>query len=195
MFANQLTVAPNISVPAPWCAALHAIVHWQIQHGAFQNGTAASVSDVKCALDIARYLKREDIDWAALANYATSVGVRDEFQTGIGFAAELFHTRLPSDSAESSMGQRRLERYIDFRAFPGQSWISRRRARIMSVWACERAMYRLRLHNWSPVFLTLTQWCLRLVCLPFLAYLVGGLVIATFRSRSALSEPSFLGRA
>jgi hypothetical protein len=195
IFSEQLHLEPNLAVPAPWCAAMHAILHWQIQHGSFKFGMAAGVSDLKCALDVARYLRRRDVDWTMVTKCASSAGVYDELQAGITFATELFRTSIPCGLVVSSTGRSKLDRYIEFREFPGRNWVARRRARIMSVWAGERAMYKLRLRNWSPSYLTLAKWCLRLMCLPFLGYLYGGLVMATLRSKISLSAPRYLGRA
>jgi hypothetical protein len=195
MFANQFQIAPGLGVPAPWCAALHAIVHWQIQHDGFLSSESRGVRNIKCGLDVARYLTSEKVDWVALAAYATSVGIKDEFKAGMNLAAQMFGIELKQEAMTDRTGPGSLAFYRSARLSPEKLWIIRRKAKISAHWRCERVLYRIQLRTRNQIMLAAGLWLHRFLRLPIIAFLWTDLAVATLfptlianrgRTRSAL---------
>jgi hypothetical protein len=181
MFANQLRIAQGLSVPAPWCAALHAIVHWQIQHDVFHKGESRSSGNVKNGLEVARFLAREDIDWPSLAVYAKGVGIQNEFEAGVGLATELFGVELPREVVASGIGSDRLVFCLAARSSPARRRMLLQKARIAALWRCDRAMYRVHLRTKNPILLSASLWGHRMIHLPIITILWAGVAITSLR--------------
>jgi hypothetical protein len=195
MFEHSRSVAPGLSIPAPWSAALHAIAHWQVQHDAFRRGEPQTIGGVKCALDVARFLKRTDVDWFALAAYAQSVGLTRPFEAGVGLAAELFAINPPAGVVPDEVGARRASFLEEIYSSPAYRWRIARRARISAVWDCARPMYRLHLHTRNRAARFIALWSLRFLRLPLVMYLAAGLAAAALVPSWVAMTPSPLGRA
>lgn len=192
MFENERKLAGNLSVPAPWCAALHAIVHWQIQHDAFQRGSA-TVGDIKCAYDLARFLRQDEIDWNRLAAHADELAIRKQFEAALTISTGLFHVKAPSGMTHAATGDP-IERFFEVRASPWKRWIERRRARISSLWKCERAMYPVRLRTKDPILLGLAMGWMRTIRLPVTAFMLAGLGMELVRRKCGAASPGLVGR-
>jgi hypothetical protein len=164
MFAQRRVVAPGLAVAEPWCAAFHAVVHWQVQDGGLRRLT----STLRQILEAARFLERADVALDRLAKHADRVGARRELDVTVAFAAELFGVRVPAGLAPSEAARRHVARCLAIRDSPARVWIARERGHVLAMWDCKRARYRLILRQAGPAVTTATLWPRRLIRLPLM---------------------------
>jgi hypothetical protein len=164
MFAQRRVVAPGLAVAQPWCAAFHAVLHWQVQDGGLRRLT----SPLQKALEVARFLERADVDLDRLAKHAERVGARRELDVAVAFATELFGVRVPAGLGPSEAAHRHVARCLAIRDSPARVWIARERGHVLAMWDCKRARYRLFLRGAGPAHTTAALLPRRLIRLPLM---------------------------
>jgi Uncharacterised nucleotidyltransferase len=164
VFANARPIANGILIPSPWCRALHAMIHWQIQ----DLGLSRSTVPLKELLEVARFLARDDVDWIKLAAHARRVGCIRACEAAVGLAAELLDAPIPEALRPGKSAERHAGRALVRRASPLRTWLATEMWRACTLWRCEKVAYRLALRG-SPVPLTrIAVWAARIVRLPIL---------------------------
>jgi hypothetical protein len=167
MFTGRRIVAPGLAVAQSWCAAFHAMVHWQQHH----NGLRQFSSDLQTAFEVARFLRRNDVDLERLARHAASVGMQREVQAAAVFATELFAARTPAAFQPSPYARRYLARCLAIRKSPARAWIASRRARVLRMWDCKRTVYRAYVEGVAPERARATLWIKRIIRLPMMLWI------------------------
>jgi hypothetical protein len=164
IFAHRRGVAPGLAVAEPWHAAFHSLMHWQVQH----SGLRRLQAPLRNVFEFVRYLERDDLDLDRLTAHAERVGLKREYDAALAFAVELFGVRLPAGHVPSGAGRRHVARCLAIRGSPALVWIARERGRILAMWDCKRAMYRLCLQGAGPVRTAAALWAQRLIRLPLM---------------------------
>ena len=172
-FAERKAVAPGLALAPSWFAAFHAILHWQFQDG----GRLQLTSQLRPALEVARYLMRDDIDFDRLAVHAERCGRRAEVEIAVAFAVELFGASAPANLAPTARAREHVARCLAIRESAARSWIAQQSGRMVAMWTCKRTAYALDIKNAGPLRRGVTLWSLRLLRLPLIAlcglYVVG----------------------
>jgi hypothetical protein len=165
LLADARAVAPGLLLPAPWARAFHAIMHWQIQ----DHGGSRRTLPLKEVLEIARFLARTDVDWAALSVRAELLRVGDECTQAIASAALLLNASVPGEIALQPASERWVARSIARRASPLGTWLATQIWRAGTLWRCEKVAYRCALRGMKPAAIHRAVWGARAVRLPLLA--------------------------
>ena len=165
VFANAKYIAPGLLQPAPWCRALHALIHWQIQDCGLSRGTIP----VKDILEVARFLARADVDWSSVLAQADAVGARKACMAAIVLARELLAAPLPQGFTLGPDAKKHLERALARRSSPISTWLATEMWRAGTLWRCEKIMYRRFLRGATPPTVLAAVWLGRLSRLPYLA--------------------------
>src|SRR3984893_8268251 len=121
IFDRARPVAAGLLLPAPWCRAFHAIIHWQIQ----DFGISRATMTLKDVLEIDRFLARSDIDWAALAAHARAVRAMHACEAAVALAGNLFGTPCPREIQLSAFGRGPVALAFLRKASPWRAWFAR----------------------------------------------------------------------
>ncbi len=111
VFGGARSVAPGLLLPAPWCRALHAIIHWQIQ----DLGLSRNTVRLKDVVEIARFLARGDVGWDRVAAHARAVGSLDACEAAVALAAELLGASVPRALTPGRTARRHVARALSVR--------------------------------------------------------------------------------
>jgi Uncharacterised nucleotidyltransferase len=156
--------AAGLLLPAPWCRAFHAIIHWQIQ----DFGISRATMPLKDVLEVDRFLARSDVDWAALAAHAGAVGAMEACEAAIALAVDLFGASRPDEFPLRAFGRRHVALALLRKASPWRTWLAREKWRAGTLWRCEKVAYRWALKGAPPAAIHAAVWAGRLVRLPHL---------------------------
>lgn len=179
IFENRRTIGAGLSLPRPWVALMHSIVHWQIHHYGYQLG----LQRILDGLDIAKFLRRDDIDWDALMRHVERVGIRRQLNAALATATQLFGAQAPNRIASSNAGSRYVARVLKTRESRLRSWQAKQGQRILRLWDGQRFVYRMAVRQRSAAVTGVGLWGLRVWRLPLIfSHLlsVGMLHIAIF---------------
>ena len=164
IFDRARPAAAGLLLPAPWCRAFHAIIHWQIQ----DFGISRATMPLKDVLEIDRFLARSDVDWAALAAHAGAVGAMEACEAAIALAVDLFGASRPDAVPLRAFGRRHVALALSRKASPWRTWLAREKWRAGTLWRCEKVAYRCGLNGAHPAVIHAAVWAGRLVRLPYL---------------------------
>jgi hypothetical protein len=164
IFDRVRPVAAGLLLPAPWCRAFHAIIHWQIQ----DFGISRATMPLKDVLEIDRFLARSDVDWAALAVHAGAVGAMEACEAAIALAVDLFGASRPDEIPLRAFGRRHVALAFLRKASPWRTWLAREKWRAGTLWRCEKLAYRCGINGAHPATIHAAVWAGRLVRLPYL---------------------------
>jgi hypothetical protein len=172
VFASAKYAAPGLLLPAPWCRALHAIIHWQIQ----DCGLSRCTTPVKEILEVARFLARPDVDWTSVLAHAGVAGASKACTAAIVLASELLAAPLPQRFALGSDASKHIRRSLARRSSPISTWLATEMWRAGTLWRCEKIAYRRFLCGAKPPTIAAAVWLGRAARLPYLT--ARGLTIA-----------------
>jgi hypothetical protein len=164
IFDRARSVAAGLLLPAPWCRAFHAIIHWQIQ----DFGISRATMPLKDVLEIDRFLARSDVDWAAPAAHAGAVGAMEACEAAIALAVDLFGASRPDEIPLRAFGRRHVALALSRKASPWRTWFAREKWRAGTLWRCEKVAYRWAIKGAQPTAIHAAVWAGRLVRLPHL---------------------------
>jgi hypothetical protein len=167
------SVAPGLSIPLPWMRAFHAIIHWQIH----DHGASRGTLPLKELIEVARFLARPDVDWAAVHAQAMRVGALEACETAIAAAAALLDAPVPREFGTIAPARERTERAIARRDDPLRTWLATQIWRAGSLWRCEKIAYRCALRGNSPSLTIAIVWAARIIRLPVLGLRAGGIAL------------------
>jgi Uncharacterised nucleotidyltransferase len=187
-FGSAKFIAPGVLQPAPWCRALHAIIHWQIQ----DCGSSRCTTPVKEILEVARFLARPDVDWQLVLAHAGAVDTSKACAAAMVLASELLAAPLPQRCVLGPDASKHLRRSLARRASPISTWLATEMWRAGTLWRCEKVAYRRFLRGAGPRAIAAAVWLGRAVRLPYLA--ARGITIAA-RYAGLRVRPRRLGAA
>jgi hypothetical protein len=173
VFGGARSAAPGLLLPAPWCRAFHAIVHWMVQ----DLGLSRSMVRLKDLVEIARFLARDDVDWEEVAAHACAVGSRETCEAAVALAAELLGAPVPNALTPGRLARRHVAYALAVRASPPRTWLATELWRAGTLWRCEKIAYRLALRGARPASVRLAVWMARVVRLPILAVRLVGILV------------------
>ena len=165
VFGSARPVAPGLLLPAPWCRAFHAIIHWQIQ----DLGLSRSTVRLKDVVEIARFLARGDVDWDRVAAHARAVGSFEACEAAVALAAELLGAPVPRALTPGRTARRHVARALAVLASPLRTWLTTEMWRAGTLWRCEKIAYRLAIRGATRRRIWVTVWTARIARLPILA--------------------------
>jgi hypothetical protein len=165
-------VAPGLLLPAPWHRAFHAIIHWQVQ----DCGRSRATTPLKDILEVARFLARPDVDWAALAAHARKVRATDACESAVALASALLGAPVPREIATAEKGERHVVRALVRRASPLRTWFATQLWRAATLWRCEKVAYRTAISGGKPAIVAMVVWSRRIAQLPILAVRLIGII-------------------
>jgi hypothetical protein len=172
IFDRARPAAAGLLLPAPWCRAFHAIIHWQIQ----DFGISRATMPLKDVLEIDRFLARSDVDWAALAAHAGAVGAMGACEASIALAVDLFGASRPDAVPLRAFGRRHVALALSRKASPWRTWLAREKWRAGTLWRCEKLAYRYGINGAHPATIHAAVWAGRLVRLPYLFVRAVGII-------------------
>ena len=172
VFNRARPIAAGLLLPPPWCRAFHAIIHWQMQ----DFGISRATMPLKDVLEVDRFLARSDVDWAALAAHARTVGAMQACEAAIALAVDLFGASNPREVPLHTFGRRHVALALSRKASPWRTWFAREKWRAGTLWRCEKVAYRWALKGASPAAIHAAVWAGRLVRLPHLFVRAVGLL-------------------
>jgi hypothetical protein len=172
IFDRARPVAAGLLLPAPWCRAFHAIIHWQIQ----DFGISRATMPLKDVLEIDRFLARSDVDWAVLAAHAGAAGAMEACEAAIALAVDLFGGSRPHEIPLRAFGRRHVARALSRKASPWRTWLAREKWRAGTLWRCEKVAYRCGISGAHPAVIHAAVWAGRLVRLPYLFVRTVGII-------------------
>jgi Uncharacterised nucleotidyltransferase len=129
----------GLRLPPPWYAALHAMIHWQVQNDAYRRRG----SGIREIIETARHLQRSDVDWNSLAEHARRCGVLRECSAAVAFAQQLLGERAPSVLQASEESRSHVRRSLLVQQSPSRARILREKARNTRLWRGDRTLYKL----------------------------------------------------
>jgi hypothetical protein len=157
-------VGEGLWLPAPWCRAFHAVIHWQIQDCGLSRRTAR----LKDIVEVSRFLARSDVDWGALLFHARRVGAEPACEAAVALAAELLSAPVPNAIALTGRGRRHVRRALARRASPFGTWLATEMWRAGTLWRCEKVAYRAALRGAGRVRVATAMIGGRAIRLPLL---------------------------
>ena len=172
VFGQARPIAHGLLLPAPWCRAFHAIIHWQVQ----DFGTSRATMRLKDVLEVDRFLARSDVDRSALATHARAVGAIEACEAATALASELLGSPSPREIPVRAVGRRHVARALSRQASPWRAWLARERWRAGTLWRCEKVAYRCAVRGANPVSIRAAVWAGRLVRLPHLCVRAIGII-------------------
>jgi len=172
MFNSSRPVADGLLLPAPWCRAYHAFIHWQLQ----DFGKARTTIPLKEIVDIDRFLRRPDIDWAALAAHARGNGTTKACEAAIALTVSLFGAPCPAEIPLTGFGRRHVALALARRTSQWRTWVAREKWRTGTLWRCEKIAYRLAVRGAGPAKIQAAVWTGRVLRMPLLFVRTLGLV-------------------
>jgi hypothetical protein len=164
-------VGAGLLLPAPWCRAFHAIIHWQVQDFGLQRATPP----VRELLEVDRFLRADRVDWSRVMAHAHAVGVRPACEAAIALAATVLNAPTPAGVAVSKSGRKHVTRALRRRDSPLRTWLATQKWRAGTLWRCEKVAYRLALSGWRPPMRGGLLVFHRLIRLPYLAVRIVGI--------------------
>jgi hypothetical protein len=172
VFDRAHPIAAGLLLPATWCRAFHAIIHWQIQ----DFGISRATMPLKDVLEVDRFLARSDVDWAVLAAHAGAAGAMEACEAAIGLAVELFGGSRPHEMPLRAFGRRHVALALSRKASPWRAWFAREKWRAGTLWRCEKLAYRCGINGGHPATIYAAVWAGRLVRLPYLFARIVGII-------------------
>jgi len=130
IFERARPISKGLLLPAPWCRAFHAIIHWQLQ----DFGGARANMPLKDMLEVSLFLRRSDVDWGALAKHARAIGAMRACEAAIALAAKLLNAPIPSEIPLGAYGQRHVALALARKASPWRTWFAREKWRAGTLW-------------------------------------------------------------
>jgi hypothetical protein len=164
VFDRARPAAAGLLLPAPWCRAFHAIIHWQIQ----DFGISRATMPLKDVLEVDRFLARSDVEWAALAAHARAVGAMPACEAALALAGNLFGAPCPREIPLGAFSRRHVALALSRKASPWRTWLAREKWRAGTLWRCEKVAYRWAIKGAQPTAIHAAVWAGRLVRLPHL---------------------------
>jgi hypothetical protein len=164
VFDCAQSIAAGLLLPAPWCRAFHAIIHWQIQ----DFGLSRATMPLKDVLEVDRFLARSDVDWAVLSAHVGAAGAMEACEAAIALAVDLFGGSRPHEIPLRAFGRRHVARALARKASPWRTWLAREKWRAGTLWRCEKVAYRCGINGAHPAVIHAAVWAGRLVRLPYL---------------------------
>jgi hypothetical protein len=158
-------IAPGILLPAAWMRAFHAMIHWQVQ----DHGYSRASLPLKEIVEVARFLARSDVDWAALSEHAARMRALEPCEAAVAAASELLAAPVRRELPPGAAGRRWVERALARRASPLRTFIATEIWRAGTLWRCEKVAYRCALRGMRPSGIPIVVWGARIVRLPLLA--------------------------
>lgn len=162
VFAASRPAADGLVLPASWCRAYHAMIHWQFQDLGVTRATIA----LKEMVDVDRFLRRADVDWAALVAQARSVNALKACEAAIALTSALFSSPCPATIPITEFGRRHVALALTRKASPWRTWLAREKWRAGTLWRCEKIAYRAALRGAGPHGVRAAVWLARLVRSP-----------------------------
>lgn len=179
-------VAPGLSLAPVWMRFFHAIIHWQVQDHGGSRGTLP----LRELLEVARFLARSDLDWAALSTHAARVDAIQACEMAIASAVELLDARTPPQLVPGSAARRWVTRSLARRDSPLGTWVATQRWRAGTLWWCDKVRYRAALQGTRPILIALRVWGARFVRLPLLAVRATSIAFQALAWARAARRPS-----
>jgi hypothetical protein len=174
VFASAQRVAAGLWLPAPWCRAFHAMIHWQIQ----DFGLSRRTTPLKDVQEVSHFLQRSDVDWAALSMHARAVGASEACKAASALAAALLGTPVPGELMVADRGTRRhVALCLARRASPVRAWLATQAWRAGTLWRCEKIAYRLGIRGAAAPTIRAAVWAGRFVRLPLLVVRAVGIAV------------------
>jgi hypothetical protein len=180
------SAAPGLSLAPVWMRFFHAIIHWQVQDHGGSRGTLP----LRELVEVARFLGRSDLDWAALAAHAERVGAIPSCELAIASAVALLDARMPPRLIPGSAAQRWVTRSLARRDSPLGTWVATQRWRAGTLWWCDKVRYRAALQGTRPALIALKVWGARFVRLPLLAVRATGIALQALAWAGIARRPS-----
>jgi hypothetical protein len=172
IFEWATPIADGLVLPAPWCRAYHAFIHWQLQ----DFGITRATMPLKEIVEVDRFLRRADIDWRALAAHARSTGTLKACEAAIALASTFLGSPRPEEIPATDFGSRHVSRALLRKSSPWRSWIARETWRAGTLWRCDKIAYSAAIGGAGPVKTQVAVWTGRLLRLPLLAGRFAGVV-------------------
>lgn len=160
-----LPFAPGLSLAPAWMRFFHAVVHWQVQDHGGSRGTLP----LRELVEVARFLARSDVDWAAFSTHAARVEATPACETAIAGANALLNAPVPPQLVPGSAARRWVTRSLARRDSPLRTWVATQRWRAGTLWRCDKVRYKAALQGTRPALIALKVWGARIVRLPLLA--------------------------
>ncbi|MGA3141137.1 MAG: nucleotidyltransferase family protein [Xanthobacteraceae bacterium] len=164
VFDSAREVAPGLVVPAPWCRAYHALIHWQVH----DFGKTRATVPLKEMVEVDRFLRRADVDWEVLAAHARGNGTARACEAAIALTATLLGAPAPNAMPLTAFGRRHVALALARKMSPWRTWLAREKWRAATLWRCEKIAYRSAIRGASSATTTAAVWTGRLVRLPVL---------------------------
>jgi hypothetical protein len=177
VFGSARPVARGLLLPAPWCRAFHAVIHWQIQ----DLGLSRSTVRLRDVVEIARFLARVDVDWDRVVAHARAVGSVEACEAAVALAAELLGAPVPNALTPGRTARQHVARALSVRASPLRTWLATEMWRAGTLWRCEKTAYRLSIRGARPARIGVAMWTARVIRLPILAVRVVGIMLRGVR--------------
>jgi hypothetical protein len=165
VLAGSRPVAFGLLMPDPWLRAFHAIIHWQIQ----DHGGSRCTLPLKEILEVARFLRRADVDWSTLHAHAARVGAENASRRAIASAAILLNAPVPGNFHLKPAARAWVDRALARRVSPLSTWLATQMWRAGTLWRCEKIGYRYAVRGFHPAMVVIAVWSARLIRLPLLA--------------------------
>jgi hypothetical protein len=162
LFDGAQPIAEGVVLPAPWCRAYHAIIHWQVQ----DFGMARATMRLKELIEIDRFLRRSDVDWGAVAAQARSAGTVEACEAAIALTVAHLGAPSPAQIPMTEFGRRHVILASVRKSSPWRTWFAREKWRTGTLWRCEKIAYRWAVRGAGPVAVGIAVWVGRLVRLP-----------------------------
>jgi hypothetical protein len=169
-------------IPAPWCRAVHAILHWRVKDrgrlhydlirvaGVWMGGSVRDET-LRQSLEVARFMARPDVDWARVRDHADATGMKGDFAAALALAHVLLDAPLPEGfpilPADLEQARERLAARRSVAAYHAAwAWSG-----IREAWNSDSARYPL-VWGASPLRVAATVAATRLYRTPDLIYRV-----------------------
>jgi hypothetical protein len=172
-------VAPGLYLPRPWCRAIHAIIHWQVQN----FGLSRASSPLKEILEVTRFLGRADVEWDRLAEQARTVAVEHACGAAVALAATVMNAPAPPALALDGRDFRHARLALRRRASPWRTWLATEIWRAGTLWRCQKIAYRLTRRGWPGSAIHMALALHRTVRAPLLLARIVGIVAKAGRRR------------
>jgi hypothetical protein len=158
-------LAPGLSLAPAWMRLFHAVIHWQVQ----DHGGSRGSLPLRELVEVARFLGRSDVDWAAFSTHAARVEAVRACEIAIASASALLNAPVPPQLVPGSAAHRWVTRSLARRDSPLGTWVATQRWRAGTLWWCDKVRYRAALQGARPAFIALRVWGARIIRLPLLA--------------------------
>src|SRR5262249_52518396 len=130
IFNSRRPIAPGLAVPCPWHAALYGAIHWQIHHYGFELGLERIVD----GLEVAQFLRRQDVDWEALAQHVAGAGIGRKVDAALAVAVELFAAQAPKQLLPTGDGRAYVAHVLELRESRPLRQKAKQQQRVLRLW-------------------------------------------------------------